>query len=264
MAEETHYTANTGITRINTANSNLDGSGTLGTVITAGANGTLIKSISIKAIGNTTSGMVRLFVDDGSNTRLLYEVMIPSVRPGANNPAFEEQLILNMTLEAGYTIKASTQNAENFNIIAEGMDWSYYSTSVRPDTTQQTANNGRAAILTANSNLDGSGTLGTVYTAGSSPTYNGSSIRSITIKSITNVTTGMVRIFLQDGASNIYLLTEVMVDTETKSNVDEAFERTIIFEDDLDIQPGYSILASTQVAETFWVFVEGTDWNYAP
>ena len=62
MAAETQYTANTGKVLISTANSNLDGTGTLGTVLTAASNGTLIKAITVKAQVNTTEGMVRLFL----------------------------------------------------------------------------------------------------------------------------------------------------------------------------------------------------------
>ncbi|MEK6616874.1 MAG: hypothetical protein AABZ32_12350 [Bacteroidota bacterium] len=73
MAAETQYTANTGMAVISTANGETDGSGTLGTVLTSpasGASGTLVKTVTIKAQGNTTHGMVRLFVYDGDTTRL--------------------------------------------------------------------------------------------------------------------------------------------------------------------------------------------------
>jgi hypothetical protein len=53
MAAETQYTANTGMVKISTANSNLDGSGTLGTVLTGASNGTLIKTVTVKATSNT-------------------------------------------------------------------------------------------------------------------------------------------------------------------------------------------------------------------
>ena len=64
MAAETQYTPNTGLATINTANSNVDGSGTLGTVLTADANkkGTFIKSVTVKASTDTAQGMVRLFI----------------------------------------------------------------------------------------------------------------------------------------------------------------------------------------------------------
>lgn len=259
MAEETQYTANTAMAAISTANSNLDGTGTLGTILTGASNGTLIKSVSIKSTGNTTVGMVRLFVHDGANSSyLLLEVPVPKNAQAATNPAWETQITLDFTLKSGYILKASTQNAENFNIIAEGMDWAYYATSVRTDTTKWAPNNGRASISTANANLDGTGTLGTAFTAAS----NGSSIRTISIKSTVNVTSGMVRIFLFDGSQTTLLLTEIPVKTETKSALDEAFDRTVTFDDDFDLKAGWSVKVSTQVAENFRVVVEGTDWNY--
>ncbi len=56
------YTANTGMATISTANANLDGTGTLATVLTASANGTFIKSVIVEAKGTVNIGMVRLFV----------------------------------------------------------------------------------------------------------------------------------------------------------------------------------------------------------
>ncbi|MCC7452929.1 MAG: hypothetical protein IT222_02085 [Crocinitomix sp.] len=263
MAEETHYTANTGMVTISTANSNLDGTGTLGTVLTGANNGTLIKSVFIKAQGSTQSGMVRLFIFNGSSSILLHEIYIPENAQASVNKSFEIQLDLNITLKSGFMLRASTQQGNTFNIIAEGMDWSYYSSQVRTDTTQQITVNGRASISTSNSNLDGTGSLGTAYTAGSSSNFNGSSIRTITIKSTVNVSSGMIRVFLQNLSSQKFLLTEILVDTETKSALDESFERTVLFEDDLDIQAGYSILVSTQQSENFRIEVEGTNWKYA-
>lgn len=262
MAEETQYTANVGKGTLSVANSNIDGTGTLQTILTGASNGTLIKSINIKAIGNVTDGMIRFFIQDAIGAKLLLEVPVEAVRSTKVTPAFERQINLNMTLQAGYVLKASTQNAESFKVFAEGMNWTYYAPSVRPDTTQWTTNNGFAILSTANPNLDGTGTLGTVYTSGSSATYKGSSIRSITIKSIQAVTPGMIRLFLVDASNRKYLLSELEVGAESKAATTEAFERTIIFDDDLDIEAGDSIMASTENAEIFHVFVEGTDWNY--
>ncbi len=70
-------TANTGMTRISNSAPTL--TGTLATtVLTAGgANGTIVKSIIIKAIQQVTQGMVRLFIDDGTSRILYKEVPIP-------------------------------------------------------------------------------------------------------------------------------------------------------------------------------------------
>ncbi|NBX74718.1 MAG: hypothetical protein EBQ89_10555, partial [Alphaproteobacteria bacterium] len=58
-----------GNAQISTANTNRDGTGTLGTVVTAGASGSRIEEIVIEATGTTTAGMIRLFLNDGTNTR---------------------------------------------------------------------------------------------------------------------------------------------------------------------------------------------------
>jgi hypothetical protein len=267
MAEETQYTANTGIAKITTANTSLTGSGTLNTdiwnVLTAGANGTLIKTVTVKAIANTTHGMVRLFIYDGTaNTRLLQEIDITPVTKASISPAFETKIELNFILKAGYILRATTQNTETFNVIAEGMNWAYYAPSVREDTTQFTANNGIGSDATANTNLDGTGTLVTVYTAGASATYKGSAIETITVKATVNNTPGMVRLYIYDG-STAYLFKEIIIPSITKTATDKACDITVVLEDNFDIKAGYLIKASTEKAENFNILVEGKDWNYA-
>lgn len=122
--ERAQYTANTGMATISTANSNLNGTGTLGTVLTAGGNGTLVKTVTIKAQGNTTSGMVRLFVV-GSDTRLVAEIEVPAVTRSSTAKSYEKSLVVNFTLQANDQLKASTEKAETFNVIAEGLNWRY-------------------------------------------------------------------------------------------------------------------------------------------
>jgi hypothetical protein len=257
MAAETQYTANTGMVVISTANSNLDGTGTLGTVLTAASNGTLVKRITVKAQGNVTQGMVRLFVYDGTNTRLLEEILIPAVTQGSTEMSFEQTIECNYRLQATYVLKASTQNAETFNVIAEGLNWAYYATSVRPESTNFTANTGMSLISTANSNLDGTGTLGTVLTAAN---LKGCRIESVTIKAIVNTSYGMVRLFISDG-TNKRLLTEVFVPAITKSSVASSFSAKVTL-GNFELQPTYSLLASTQNAESFAIIAEGMDWQY--
>jgi len=129
IGERAKYTANTGQVSISTANTNLDGTGTLGTVITAPktafSKGTLIKTITIKSQVNTTDGMVRLFVYDGTNTRLLLEVPVKAVTKSASADSFHKVINLNYYLEENCSIKASTEKAETFSIIAEGLDITY-------------------------------------------------------------------------------------------------------------------------------------------
>lgn len=262
MAAETQYTANTGCVTISTANANLDGTGTLGTVLTAssaaGMKGCIIKSVTIKAQGNTTQGMIRLFASGGGATELIAEIEVPAVTKSATDPSFELHMETNYAIKAGYIIKAATQNAETFNVIAEGLDWNYYSGSVRPESANYTANTGIGQVATANSNLDGTGTLGTVLTGAS----NGTNIQSVTVKSIVSTSAGMIRLFINNGVAN-YLYSEIPVPAVTKSSTAHSYSAREIFGgNDFALQSGHILKASTQVGETFNVIAEGLDWAY--
>lgn len=132
MAANPSYAAapRCGIGQVSTANANRDGTGTIGTVFTAGASGSRIDAIHIKAVGTATAGMVRLFIHDGTNARLLTEVPVLPVTPAASLPSWEAQLntntmteVLPIILPTGYSLRASTNNAETFNVIAVGGDF---------------------------------------------------------------------------------------------------------------------------------------------
>ncbi|HWY11721.1 MAG TPA: hypothetical protein VN026_10370 [Bacteroidia bacterium] len=266
MAEETQYTANTGWCSISTANANLDGTGAgLGTVLTGASNGTLIKSVMIKATTSTTEGMIRLFIDDGAgHINLIREIHVPAITKASINPAFEVKLVLNMTLKSGYILKASTQVANTFNVIAEGLDWTYYSNGVRTDTTQFTGNTGCASFSTANTNLDGTGSITIIYATGASNTFKGSSVKSITIKCADGTSSpGMVRLYMNDGVTTTRLFSEIFVTSEVHDAVDKSFEKTIVFDDDLDLKSGWNLYASTEITESFRITVEGYDWKYS-
>jgi hypothetical protein len=196
---------------INTANTNRDGTGTLGFVLNAGPSGTRLDRIAVEAQGVTTAGMVRLFVTDGipgpvitsisfSGTtatvttatphglstgakvtlqgafpreynvqdtavtvltpttftyamgtaptmnastvgnyattpagsaviRLIGEVPVSAITPSGSVAAFSSVLNpinapwLPLMLPAGYSLRASTHNAETFNVMAMGGDF---------------------------------------------------------------------------------------------------------------------------------------------
>lgn len=126
--ERVKYTANTGTVLISTANTNLDGTGTLGTVITGASNGTYIPRIFIKGVTTVTRGMIRLFIYDGSSTRLLKEINVnpvPIVTGTGIDQSYSVTIPLDFHLKSGHIIKASTAIAESFSIVAEGLDWTY-------------------------------------------------------------------------------------------------------------------------------------------
>lgn len=258
MAAETQYTANTAIRQLTTGNSYMDGTEAL-SVLTASAYGTLIKSVTIKAVGSTQDGVVRLFVYDGSVTKILKEVVIPTITQSATDKSFEITLPLDFMLVAGGILKATTSQSDTFNIIAEGLDWTYYTTSVRPESTNYTANTGMATINTANSNLDGTGSLAQVIVAGS----NGTLIQSIINKAQGNTTPGMIRIFIANDRGDKYLFKEIKVSYVTKSATAHSFSYRIDFGGrDFALKSGWSIYATTENSESFNVIAEGLNWAY--
>lgn len=118
------------IGQVSAANANRDGTGTIATIFTAGASGSRIDAIDIKSTGTTTAGMLRLFMHDGTNARLLTEVPVGAVTPSGTLPTWEVQLnvntmtqVLPLVLPTGYSLRASTHNAETFNVIALGGDF---------------------------------------------------------------------------------------------------------------------------------------------
>lgn len=126
--ERAKYTANTGVAQVSVANTKLDGSGTIATILTAAANGTLIKTVSIKSeVGLSTGNIIRLFVYNGSSSILLMEIPIRPTGGGAGSvfSTYSSIIPLNFPLKSGYILKASTDLAKTTSIIAEGLDWVY-------------------------------------------------------------------------------------------------------------------------------------------
>jgi hypothetical protein len=111
-----------------TANTNRDGSGTIATVFTAGANGSRIEHIDITAIGTTTAGVVRLYVHDGSSAHLWKEILVSAITPSATIAAWSNRVDCSspagvLFLPTGYSLRASTHNAESFRVHAVGGDF---------------------------------------------------------------------------------------------------------------------------------------------
>ena len=119
MATTAQYasTVRTAQAQVSTANTNRNGTGTIATVFTAGSNGSRIDDIYITATGTTTAGVVRLFLNDGTNTYLFEEILVTAITPSTTVSVFQAvQLNLSLILANGWSLRASTNNAETFNI----------------------------------------------------------------------------------------------------------------------------------------------------
>lgn len=96
-------------------------------VFTASGNGCRIDTIKIKATGTTTAGMIRIFLYDGTSTRLFTEVLVTAITASATVASFESTLVLDSTvnypiyMKSGDIVKATTQVTETFNIEVQGV-----------------------------------------------------------------------------------------------------------------------------------------------
>lgn len=109
-----------GMGLVSAANVNRDGTGTLVDIITGVAAGTKVFEVNITATVTTTAGMIRLYVYDGTNTRLLDEIPVPAVAvsasvAGARTVRQYANLVLPST---SHVLRASTHNAEAHSVVA--------------------------------------------------------------------------------------------------------------------------------------------------
>ncbi len=263
-------TALTNVGSVQNPNPSLAGAGDVTKIFAAGENGAVVKSVIIKAIEPVTTGMVRLFIQnlDGDNF-LFKEIPVP-VTPTQTNtpipapvlPMFELSLNAEMQLKTGYSIAASTQVANKFNVIVEGWQWTYPATL--PDTCcnykQTAAVTGCYVIADANPNLDGTGAIKPVLVAPDSE--NGTLVKCITIKAAQSTSiNGMIRLFIStDGRGTYNLMREIPVPQTIQSAYEPSWKH--IIEMNYNLAPNAIIGASTQNGEMFIVTIEGESWSY--
>lgn len=261
------YTASMSFGIVNTANANVDGTGSVVTVITGGASGTFVKTLIIKAITTTGVGMVRLYAGTGAGTNLISEIYIPPVVKSGRDAAYYTTIPLNYTLASGEVLKASTQVGDTFNIIAEAFDISYAATAAFLNSTLKYVWNASSkTVTTANANLNGSGAMVQILVADTVANgYSGCAITSIKIKSQMTTNPGMVRLYVADtsgGANPPMLFCEVVVPAMVQGATTQTFGHEAILSGSLCIPPSWSIYASTELTETFSVIVNAQDWKY--
>jgi len=106
------------IVNISTANTNRTDTGTITQVLLAGASGTRIDDITITATATTTAGVVRLWIHNGTANFLWLEILVTAVTPSTSVASWSTSLTnMGLVLPTGYSLQASTHNAESFNVI---------------------------------------------------------------------------------------------------------------------------------------------------
>lgn len=113
-----------------TGNTDRDGSsGTVVDLFTGAANGSRIDKVTITAVDTTTAGMIRLFLYDGTNLRLLKEIPVQGITPSASLEAWtyewsrDDGLPLVQLDLSTYKLRGATHNSETFHVVVEGGDF---------------------------------------------------------------------------------------------------------------------------------------------
>lgn len=113
-----------------TANTAKDGTGTVATLYTAGANGSKLSGVQIAYTGTSVATVLRLFINNGStnatatNNSLYKSVAIPANTLSEVAAANDIPVSLDLTLPAGYKLMATigTTIAAAIAVTASGGD----------------------------------------------------------------------------------------------------------------------------------------------
>jgi hypothetical protein len=110
---------------LSAANTGRDGTGTVVTVFSAGASGSVVNLVRAVAGGTVTAGVVRIFMHNGSAYFLLKELIIPATTPSTSveTYSFDYQPVVPLQLPSGWSIRCSTNNAETFYVTVNGADY---------------------------------------------------------------------------------------------------------------------------------------------
>ncbi len=122
---------NSYITTGNTANTLFDGTQTVATVFTAGANGSKIETITLKDMGTNIGSVVRFFINNGStpatasNNALINEITWATYTASQAAATAPTVINTNIYLPAGYKLNVSIGIAVGSGIMvsAQGGDF---------------------------------------------------------------------------------------------------------------------------------------------
>lgn len=113
-----------------TANTAKDGTGTVSTLYTAGANGSKLSGVQIAYTGTSVATVLRLFINNGSanstpaNNSLYQSITVPANTLSEVAAAADINVPLSLTLPAGYKLLATigTTVAAALAVTASGGD----------------------------------------------------------------------------------------------------------------------------------------------
>ena len=112
MALDPQYTTtpNVSADTETTANNVYDGTGTVGTAFTAGANGSFVGFIKLKPLGTNVASVARFWINNGStnataaNNFLIAEAALPATTAATATALADISVPINYAIPAGYKI----------------------------------------------------------------------------------------------------------------------------------------------------------------
>ena len=102
-----------GASALTTANTAKDGTGTVLTVFTAGANGSYIQRLRVRPSGTAVQTVLRLFINNGganstpANNILFDEITIPATTVSETTAQSSFEIPLNFAIQAGYKLNVT-------------------------------------------------------------------------------------------------------------------------------------------------------------
>lgn len=133
MAATAQYasTPKIGSALLTTADTSLTAPTTVGTVFTAGASGSRIDYIEVQGVATTSSGLINVFIFDGTNYILYTQIPVLAITSSTTVPAFGAAIssnanpnILPINLPTGYSLRATTSVSQTgIRVTALGGDY---------------------------------------------------------------------------------------------------------------------------------------------
>lgn len=116
---------------VTTANTAKDGTGTVATVYTAGANGSRVDYLKVRALGTNVATVIRVFINNGStnataaNNTLIMDQTIAATTNSETAQLADNIIQLDLSLPAGYKINVTigTTVAAGLQVTGVGGDY---------------------------------------------------------------------------------------------------------------------------------------------
>lgn len=109
--------------QVSAANTNFNGTGTLVSCWTTGANGSLLSKVVIEVPGTPVADTISLYWFDGTNTYLYQQLAVPSGNaPSASQLCYRAEYVPTTpeVYPSGWTLKASTYSGQITNVVVIG------------------------------------------------------------------------------------------------------------------------------------------------